>query len=124
MAVAVDCAWFSHALMVHHDHDFNTRFGLGLVAAGYVALFAGSAGPTACRNIAVGGSAALSLVKCAVFLSCVAAEPFLGLGLVQWSSVLLVAIAVGQWPHQWPEQRWPDQWPSPWQTLKGIIRES
>ena len=141
IAVAVDVAWFSHALMVHHDHDFNTRFGslgkatlptvrplrnryhpdqpptpqpptahnpgLGLVLAGYAALFAGSAGPTGLRNVAVAGSAALSLAKCAVFLSCVAAEPFLGLGVARWVPVLLVTIAVGQWP-----------------TLEGIIRDS
>ena len=72
----------------------------------YVALLAGSAGPAACRNVVASGSAALSVAKCAVFFSCVAAEPFLGLGLAQWSAILLVAVAAGQWS-----------------TLEGAIRD-
>lgn len=106
IAVAVDAAWLSHALIVHHDHDFNAQFGLGLVLISYVALLAGSAGPAACRNVVASGSAALSVAKCAVFFSCVAAEPFLGLGLAQWSAILLVAVAAGQWS-----------------TLEGAIRD-
>ena len=34
VAVAVDAAWLSHALIVHHDHDFNAQFGaLGRLSA-------------------------------------------------------------------------------------------